>query len=267
MDKYKFLSTTPFRRLLYRQDAIALLYVMIAVLFTAAISTMLMKLSHYDVTASKDMSSMTTAAISARAALDGFEALAAASPNRILDTLNRFLKGTSQGWLFDSAMTKATLSDQQRFTTRIINFDKTNMVARIEGIGYGKGGSSKKVIGVYKLGNVAFPPATSIGKNVLFINGDISFDSRLIIKGGVYCKADKFDLSSSWNTGSEFYGPVIIKGNAELRGTYTFKDIVLCKGTFDIVPDGTFQLTFEKKSAFGGNFNELYLSSETITMK
>ncbi len=254
------------------RNGFALLYVMGTLLIVTFIGSALINISHQDVISATDYSAMTSAAISAKSAIQAavarFEHESQAAINILNNFRNDAYSNDDKGWLLGTSNTYVTLNDQQQYSARIVGFDKSNFSVQIEGTGLGKGGSKKKVVGVYILNGIEFQTTTTIGnQKALYFSGAMDIYARLTITGCFYAE-DNIDFVS-WCTGSDFDGPFICNGTAKFAGQYTFQDAVYFNQTVDIetASDGSVGIIINGMSGFESLLDVTYSTpAQTITM-
>ncbi len=237
---------------------LALLYVMGALLITTFIGTALMNLSHNDVVSATDYSAMTTAAVSARSSMQACIALFEQQSQQTVDILNNYLDDDyneqDKGWLQGSAGGMVVLNNQQKYNANILGFDKDNFIVQVEGQGLGKGGSEKKIVGVYYLDGIDFDETTEYGNipiNALHLgNGAGEIVAHIDINGDTYIDNPKAEFCDGSHE-SHFRGKVVtaegstqmtIRGGTFHKGAY-FNCPIYCDSKEAIFMEG---VGFEK---------------------
>ncbi len=210
----------------------ALLYVMGALLVVTFIGSALISIANKDVASASDYSAMTTAAISAKSAMQASVAKIEQQSNDVLTILNNYIDdgytAADKGWLLGDNNTYVTLSSQQKYRVKIIGFDKTNFTVQLAGTGMGKGNSKRNVFGIYKLDGLAFDVEYNpVSTHAMYLGTSSNnfFTMPFSIHGDVYASAPiNFWFNAS---GSTFYGS--FRTNVDntnvvtIHGNYTFE--------------------------------------------
>ncbi len=249
----------------------ALLYVMGALLIVTFLGSALMNISHSDVVSASDYSAMTTAAISARSAMQACEAMFVQQSQDVVDKLNAFDADPTDNWLLGSDVSPVELTSQQKFHVKIKGFDKTNYVVQLEGTGLGKGGSAKKILGVYDLGDIAFNSATTFEGTLdkaVYSEGDLQIEAGMNITGDFFLKGDL--MITAWSAGSAFDDKFVCIGNATIYCGHTFSDIVYFGGNLTVLQGSISPfvgITMSDKSGIEGVLQYQGAVNNPITMQ
>ncbi len=231
----KYFNAAILRILRKNCGGFALLYVMGALLIVTFLGSALINISQKDVVSATDYSAMTTAAISAKSSMQACEAMFEHQPQDVVDKLNNYLDAgytaADKEWLQGSDDNPVVLDNQQKYCVKITGFDKNDYVIQLEGTGLGKGGSKKKVTGIYDLGGIDFITETYYTgtlDRVVYFEGNISIQAPITIDGDFYSNQDM--MFTDWSTGCVFQGSFMCMGDAEIRGQQTFNDVAYFGG-------------------------------------
>lgn len=141
---------------MFNNKGASLLFVLATLLITTFIGAALMTLARHDVISASDYNSMSTATITAKSSMQAAVAKFEKESQTTVNILNRYLKNPNQNWLLGDNNNPVTLNAQQKYTVKITGFDTSKFIVQLEGIGHGKGGSKKRVIGVYQLDGIGW---------------------------------------------------------------------------------------------------------------
>ncbi len=243
----------------------ALLYVMGALLIVTFLGSALINISQKDVVSATDYSAMTTAAISAKSAMQASVAKIEFQSSDVLNILNNYLdagySGADKGWLVGDANTYVTLDNQQKYRVKILGLDKTNHTIQLAGTGVGKGNSKKNVFGIYELDGIQFKTITTPGnEHALFLGtgGTNTFNTSISVEGDIFVGDDAIFYGDA--SGTTFNGRFITPKNTtktiRMDGDYTFKDVAYFGTNLDLYSyAGDLTMRLEKESGFEGLVN------------
>ncbi|MBN1981498.1 MAG: hypothetical protein JW795_08205 [Chitinivibrionales bacterium] len=266
MEEFKAIKTPKEQKSSTREGGYALLYVIAVMIFVGFTSSWLIGLTRRDAVSAQSFASLNNATISARSALAACENYFKTQPVAAIALLNNYLRGASPGWIFGTTDDPFVLKGEQKFTARIVQFDRVKFAIQIEIIGYGKDRSKKRAIAIYRLQGIKVVPPP--GEFALYIQGEMTFNAEMHITGKVYANED-FDCSSGWTTGSVFNGPVIVRRDAYFAGQVTFNDVFFCGRNVDITefgPEANQIIAFNNRSGINGNFTQANPADEEIRM-
>lgn len=210
---------------------VTFIYVIATLLIATFIGSALMKLSHHDVMSAGDFSSMSTAAVSARSAMQFCENFFETESDSMVDLLNDFVSGDFDGWLVGKENQTVTLSNNQKYSARLLRFDGVNYIVQIEGYGWGKGGSRRQITGYYFLDGIDYDVTVApVVTHALYLGGGGAdfFHCRLTVNGDTYVNTTV--TFHGEGSGSVFNGTFNSKANntgfSRMDGNYTFNDNV-----------------------------------------
>lgn len=262
MDSFKTIHFLFFRLLLrgsfLRKDrGLTIIYVLFSLILISFIGIGLIKMASHDIRAAGDFNAMRSAEVAAHSGLQACVEKFQKNGPACLNCLNKYRNGTGDGWIFGGTSSWYTLNGEQKFRAQITGFDVSNKAILIKGEGLGKDGSKRTATGMYKLDGIKLD--TTIiqgGRKAMYFATGWELDKKFTLDGCYYCEGST--VFTSYCGGSIFNGPVIIKGNAEFHGAYTFNDVAYFGNNF-LTLTGTVApkrgMVFNKKSGFQGTFD------------
>lgn len=229
--------------------------VLAALVFVGVVATFMSTTTSSQASSSSDFSSLQTreySAVSAPTATESY-LLDSTKSSFTLAALELLKDNGGSEWLVGNETSPVEIYDEQKFNSKIINFNPMTMHARFEFKGYGEGSSHKTSLALYKLGGLILN-STFEAKNALYTGGNMDCNQALDLDGNA-----TFDGTVKFQNGTGIYrGETWFDSNTTINNSGIFMENTYVNG--DLIPENQL-VSFEKNVGVEGDYD---LSSTDI---